>query len=466
MKRRNVALVPLLACWFLLILLACNLTEAPPPTLVLRATATPPPTIGYATLAPDEYPESATQIAPIVPLSDTTLLNLLSQVEPDRLFQHIDVLAGMRTRHIGSTTVSPTEGIGAAQNYVLNQFYQIRDQSFQNSFTVLTPPQAFSFEWNGAQMAGANIIGVSQGTEVGGGIYILGAHYDSINYNFEDAGGYAPGANDNASGVAALIEIARIMSQRRHRATVMFVAFSAEEVQRKGSTAFVGSYLQAQTPPIAVDGMINLDIIGSSTGPDGSINDREIRIFSAEPNESRSRQLARALNLIASRHAPDMAVVVQNTIDREGRYSDHISFSDAGYPSVRFTEANEDASRQHTERDTIDDIQAGYLVRSTQTILACMTALADGVRAPQNVVLRDEGNGLRTLVFEPVSGATSYVVALRRPEALKYDPYFETTETTVTWEGFVASRFIGLAIASKDANGLIGPFSIEYGITS
>lgn len=462
MNRRPNLTFALVGLGFLAVLLACNLAGTPePPTLVPRASATPPPTIGYSTLAPNEYPQAATQIAPNVPQTDASLLNLLNQVEPDRLFQHIDALAGMKTRHALSINTSPTEGIGAAKNYVLNQFYKIRDQSFQNSFSVVT--QDFPVEWNGLSATDTNIIGILQGTEVGSGVIVLSAHYDSINYNFDDPNGYAPGANDDASGVAALIEIARIMSQRRHRATVMFIAFAAEEIQRKGSIAFVSDYVKNQNIPVTA--MIDMDIIGSSTGPDGSINDRQIRLFSADPNESRSRQLARSLNLIASRLAPNMEILVQDTVDRPGRYSDHMSFSDAGYPAVRFVEADEEIAREHTERDTINDVQANYLMRSTQTVLACVTALADGPRAPQNISLRDNGNGLRTLVWDIVPGAASYVVALRRPNALIYDPYFETTDNSVTWEGFVPDRFAGLAIAAKDANGLIGPFSFEYGIS-
>ena len=143
-----------------------------------------------------------------------------------------------------------------------------------------------------------------------------------------------------------------------------------------------------------------------------------------------------------------------------------MSFSDVGYPAVRFVEALEEVDREHTDRDTIDDIQAGYLVGATKTILACLTALADGPAPPQNLQLRDNGDGLRTLVWSPVDGASSYVVALRPPGALTYSDMFESTETSVTWKGFVAASYGSLAIASKDANGLIGPFSFEFAITS
>ena len=463
MKRRTAVVFTLLPLWLLLVLLACNLTGSPePPTLVPRATSTPPPTIGYATLAPNEYPQQATQINSNIARSDTTLLSVLNRVQPDRLLQHVDVLEGMRTRRWNSTKTSTTEGIGAAETYVRDQFKQIAAQSYQNSFVVQT--QEFAYSWNNQDTTGTNIIGVMQGTEVGRGVVVIGAHYDSITMDYNNSTASAPGADDNASGVAALLEMAQIMSQRRHRATVIFVAFGAEEIQRQGSLAFVKDYIRARNIPVTA--MLNMDIIGSYTGPDGDINDRQIRMYSADPNDSTSRQLARELHAIASRLAPDMEIDVQPAVDRAGRYSDHMSFSDVGYPAVRFVEALEEVGREHTERDTIDDIQISYLVGATKTILACLTSLADGPAAPQNIQLRENGDGLRTLVWSPVDGASSYVVALRPPGALTYSDMFESTETSVTWKGFVASSYGSLAIASKDANGLIGPFSFEFAITS
>lgn len=465
MNKRTTVTFTLLPIWFLIVLLACNLTEQPaPPTVVPRPTSTPPPTIGYATLAPDQFPEEATQVAPVVVQPDASLLNVLNLVDADRLFETIDSLVAMQSRRVNSFPGSTTQGIDAAANYVLNKFNEIRQQSFQNSFSVQT--HEFPINWEDTRSTGRNIIGILPGTQVGGGVIILAAHYDSISYNFGNSVSYAPGANDDASGMAALIEIARIMSQRRHRATILFVAFSAEEIQRAGSVAFVEDYLRAAGSSFDVTAMLNMDIIGSSTGPDGAVNDTEIRLFSEEPNESHSRQLARALNLIGVRLYPEMKIIVQDSADRPGRYSDHISFNEAGYPAVRFTEVLEDTTRQHSDRDTIDDIQAGYLVNATKTILACMTALASGPPPPGNISLRPADNNQRTLVWERVPDALGYIVALRRPESLIFNDYFPLSDISVTWDGFVASNYISLAIASVDRNGLIGPLSPEYAIGS
>jgi hypothetical protein len=463
MNRRSPVILTFLFLWFLLVLLACTLTSEPEPTIVPKATSTPPPTIGYSTLAPNQYPQQATQLAPVPALPNTNLMGLTQQVDADRMFVNIDALVGMQTRRVNSSSADPTRGIDAAAAYVLDQFNQIHNSSYQNTFSVFT--NDFPINFDDTQSTGRNIIGVLQGSQVGGGVIILGAHYDSISYNFTDSAAYAPGADDDASGIAALLEIARIMSQHRHRATIMFVAFSAEEIQRAGSKAFVSGYLQTN-PNIIVNAMLNMDIIGSNTGPDGDINDREIRVFSADNNDSRSRQLARALNLISVRLSPNMKIVVQSAVDRQGRYSDHMSFSDAGYPAVRFIEALEDFSRQHSDRDTIDDVQANYLVNATQTILTCMTALADGPPAPQNIQLREASGGNRQLVWEKVAGAASYIVALRRPDGLIFSDYFETTDFSSIWDGYVGAKYVSLAIAAVDENGLMGPLSSEFGIAS
>jgi hypothetical protein len=458
MMKRTTRNSLILLLWLSLVGLACNLSSSSqPPTLVPRATDTPLPTIGYSTLSPSELPPQV----PSRPPSDAALINLLNRVEADRLFLHIDTLQNLRTRHVNSTFTQADTGIGAAYNYIQAQFQSISSESGGRLY-VFPDGHSFPLTWAGVDTVQRNVVAFLQGTEIGAGTILIGAHYDSVSLNFEDGLAYAPGANDNGSGVAALIELARILSSRQHRATIMFVAFSAEEVGRQGSAAFIRDYIRAQN--IQLNAMFSLDIIGSQTGPNGAVDDRHLRVFSAGPNESPSRQLARAINLLDFNLNPNMEIIVMDSIDREGRYSDHMSFNDAGYAAVRFIEAQEDGTRQHTERDTMDDVQATYLTRSTQAILAVVTAMADGPRPPANITLRDTGNGLRTLVWEPIPGAASYVVALRRPNSLIYDQQFEIADTSVQWDGFVPTRFAALAITSRDANGLMGMPSVEYAI--
>lgn len=457
MKRTSVGIL-LLGLWFAFVLMACNLTTPTgPPTLVPRATATPQPTIGFATLAPDELPMQATAAPPVV--NNVELLNLMNQVSSERLMNHVQTLQNFGTRHVNSSYTDPNNGIGAARNYITNAFKEIESQS-QGRFRVI--PHSFPIEFNGVRSTAENVVGYLAGRETGAGVIVIGAHYDSISFDQGDGTAYAPGANDNASGTAALLELARVLSASLEppRATVLFAAFSAEEIGREGSKAFVRDYIQPYD--LEVTAMINMDIIGSSTGPDGEVRDRELRIYSSGPNESAARQLARAMNLIVLNYMADFTLVLQDGIDREGRYSDHFSFSEAGYPAVRVIEPLEDTFRQHTTRDTIDDIQSAYFTRVTQALAVTLKALADGPRPPRNVVVRDNGNAMRSLVWEPMPDAVSYVVALRYPGSLRYDQYFETSDTNIVSEIFNASTLAGVAIAGRDARGLLGPLSREY----
>lgn len=453
MKQPSLRILLILS-WFAIAALACNLSGSEaPPTIVPRATDTPLPTIGYATLSPEELPQTVVTAAP----PDANLSSLLNRVESDRLFLHVDALQRLYTRHVNSPD-QPDRGIAAAYRYVRAQFEEIQKAS-GGSFSIFDHP--FTLDWAGVTTVQYNVVGIIQGKEVGGGIVLVGAHYDSIGMDPEDPSYNAPGANDDASGMAALIELARILATRPHRATIMLVAFSAEEVGRKGSAAFV-QYLQDRQIP--VDYMLNLDIIGSGDGPNGEIRDGEIRAFSAGPNESASRQLARALELVNFQYVPSMRVTVEDQVDRTGRYGDHMSFSEAGVPAVRLIEAIEERQRHHTPQDTTEDIDATYLVRATQTALASVTALADGPPPPRNISLRDNAGGTRTLVWEPSPGAAGYIVALRRPNSLYYDQQFPWNGTSVDWDGFVSSQFAALAVFAVDAGGLMGPPSPEYTI--
>lgn len=446
-----------------MVALACNLSsDNRPPTVLPRATNTPPPTIGYATLPAEELPPQAT----VMPQqqTDTALLNVINQVAMENLSSHVNTMQNFYTRHVNSAVNDPARGIGAAKNYILDQFYRIRDNSYQTSFVVFT--HDFPINWGGTRTTGTNIVGVLGGTETGAGVIVVGAHYDSISaQDFESGSAYAPGANDNASGVAALIEMARILSRTPHRATIMFVAFGGEEIQRAGSIAFINDYIKPNN--INVNYMLNMDIIGSSTDPNGALDDTHIRLFSAEPNDSSSRVLARMINLIAARYIPDMSVTLEAGADRQGRYSDHISFNDAGFAAVRFIEYLENPNIQHTPQDTWDRMRPGYLTRATQTILACVTVLADGPRPPSSISIRLNSNGTRTLVWETAPDAVGYLVALRAPGSLAFNQYFPvSSNNSGEWDRFTPAFYESVAVASVDANGLMGPVSFEWAITN
>lgn len=438
--------------------LACTLTSTDmPPTIVPRQTAVPPPTIGYATLAPTLLPDDVTP-PPIAIPSDPDMLNLMNEVEADRLMIHVRAMVGVQTRHINSPQNRPGYGIGAARDYIQAQFEQVQAETQGNLYVF---PHQFIVDWNGVRTQQTNIVAIVQGDTANAGVIIVGAHYDSRNDDLDDAVGAAYGANDNGSGIAALMELARILAKRPHRATLMFVAFSGEEEGRKGSTAFVQEYVQRNNLDVRL--YINLDAVGSQIYADGRVDDRRMRVFSKGPNDSsRSRQMARLANLIAFNYVPEMEILVQDAYDRDGRYGDHFSFEEAGYPAIRLMEmAENSAYLDSSDVLTSTNPHPSYLQRSTQTMLVLINAMADSLTPPRNISLRDNGNGTRTLIWEPIPNATGYLVALRQPNSMIYQQ-FETNDTSVTWDGFTPTNFTAVAVGAKNENGIVGMLSDEW----
>jgi hypothetical protein len=466
MTRTNQTL--LLCLSFISILaLACTLSSSAPPTLVPRSTlsaGSPGPTLAFdPVVTQGSVPESAPVPTPQI---DVEMYNLLREVESDRLMMHISNLQGFHTRHVNSSQTDPTRGVGAAANYLLDQLFQIQAES-PSDFYVFPQGHEFTAYFNGVQSVQRNIVGVLGGTEQGAGTIVVGAHYDSRTNDLNDSTSLAPGADDNGSGVAAVLELARILSRHPQRTTVVFVLFAAEEVNRQGSIAFVREYIVANN--VDVVAMLNLDTIGSNNSSDGTINDDTIRLFSDEDNTNRSasRHLARTIEFISANHdyglTHDIQVVPSQ--DRDGRYGDHFSFADEDYPAIRFIEAVEDTPFREG-RDLIEYVEPDYLAQSTRTVLSVIVGLSGGLRPPRQLQMReagtdDQSNTLYTLVWETVPGAVGYVVALRSRNSLIYNQQFTVTSNeSGAWHRF--GDYEAVAISAIDGRGLVGPVSQEY----
>jgi bacterial leucyl aminopeptidase len=446
------------------LLLACNLGTAAtetPATLMPRLTATPQPTLGFSgnTGAPSVTIVPANINTPIVD-SQVEVQNLVNAVETDRLMVHVESLQNFYTRHVNSTTTSDTQGIGAARRYIENYFKNLQQTS---NGRVYTFSQEFPLTYGGITTTQYNVVAVIQGTENGAGTLIVGAHYDSVGQPFESATAYAPGAADNGTGIAAIMEMARILAERPMRSSIMLVAFSAEEVGRVGSKAFARYVVEQGIDCI---GMINIDTIGNQENNRGQINDTELRVFSdgnqANGIDTISRQMARTAEFISFTEGLSMKLIVEDKIDREGRYGDHFSFSEVGIPAIRFIQAFEEKTNADPT-DTIEYVEPGYLTRATQSILMVINSMAQGPRPPRNITLRDAGDGKQTLVWEGVPDATGYIVALRVNGSLRYDQQIEWEGTSLEWDGF---RLYGsIAIAARGPNGIVGPLSVEYPVS-
>lgn len=436
--------------------LACNLTGPPPPTVPPRLpTNTPPAPIGISTQAPLVLPTGVGASAPTDPGIDA----LLSQVDSSRLMTHVRTLYEVGSRYVNSAQNDPNHGIGAAREYIKRTF---ESYSAQAGGRVTVFEQPFQLNFGGVTTMQSNVVCILQGTGSGAGVIVVGAHYDSVAFDVEDQTVLAPGADDNATGVAAILEIARIMSQEPHRASIIFIAFSAEESGRQGSMHFVNDYLNRYN--IDVHAVFNIDSVGNIHGGPGITNDHQIRLFSDDDNLSPSRELSRALHLIAGTYMPDLEIVVQPASDREGRWGDHMSFTSEGYAAVRMIEAVQDPARQNNSLDTIEMVTPSYLVRSTQVALATIAVMADGLLPPANISLRANGSeaASHTLVWSPTEGATGYVLALREPGAVTYGTVLNVQTNSLTWSEFNPDRFEAVAISTVDGQGRWGPFSAEY----
>lgn len=444
--------------------LACSLTADPPATLPPRtpiSTLTPQSPIGpqASVSAPTNQmaPQLPTSVVLQVP-SNPSITNQIGLVDANRLMNSVTTMVGFQNRHALGIANFDT-GVHAAADYLLVQFTNIKNENPNNRIDAYE--QGFTFNFGGQQVYGRNIIMAINGTDSGVGIIIVGAHYDTINAASPNSTTtYQPGADDNGSGVAAILELARIMAQQPHRGTILFVLFSAEEQGKYGASAFLNEYVLANGLPVV--GMINLDMVGSPVGPNFARYDNAMRVYASPPTTDfgkpyqNSRQLARTIEFTTRYFVPGMTVNMQATIDRAGRWGDHEVFSEAGINAVRLIEQEDDPIRVHTARDEIGGVDGEYLRRTTQVTLATLLVLADGPSAPASI--RIDPSTWR-IDWLPSPGAKQYVVALRRAGALTFEPVFISEVTSFSWPDI--RNYETVSIAAVDELGQTGPFSEE-----
>ncbi len=455
---------------FLLVLilasLGCNLTAEPPATLAPRlpnSTLTPQNPIGpsatlqipIATNAP--LPSTVNSALP----SSTDVQSQLQQIDSTRMMTTIRDLINFHNRHTFAEPAAD-RGAFAASLWLQQQLQGYQAANPQTNIQVF--PLKFSFDYGGQTRTAENVAIVITGTDPEAGVVLLGAHYDSIGPVDVNSTSFQPGANDNGSGVSAGLEIARLMSQRPHRATVIIVFFSAEELGKYGSKDMVQTVFKGQNIPLRA--VVNLDQMGSPLGTDGQRYDFQMRAYSASPEEeivnSGSRELARSAEVAIRMYMPEMKLNVMGALDRPGRWGDHESFSLEGYPAIRVMEQQDNPNYVHNELDTISRIDEGYLRRTTQLVYSIMLMLADGPNPPQ-LRLMDYSNW--KLEWSPVANAAGYIVALRYPGSLTYDWLITiqgNANTNLVWASF--ANYESVAVAAYYENGQIGMFSREQTI--
>ncbi|MCP5094166.1 MAG: M20/M25/M40 family metallo-hydrolase [Chloroflexi bacterium] len=360
-------------------------------------------------------------------------------------------MENFQTRNTFSSVDNPSEGIGAARLWIQNEFLRV------GNGRMLVQADDFNVTNDGVTYNQQNIVATLRGSSSHSGVIVLGAHYDSRTIDPNDATGYAPGANDNASGVAVLLEVARLLSSQNWEQTVVFVAFAAEEQGRHGSIHYVNEMGLQGTD---VDGVIVNDIVGGRPGVPQSL-----RLFTPGSDTSQPIQFARYVNYVSGLYAPQFPVVLQNAEDRPGRYSDHISFLQASVPAVRLTESVEDPDRQHNGRDTWDGIDFSYLTQVAQINLTTIANIVGAPAKPESPLIAPMSDpGAYILTWEPDSDAAGYAISFRPAGSATYPPFRLVNAQqagNVAITGLDPNTTYYVSMAALDANGRIGLFSPE-----
>ncbi|MDI6846056.1 MAG: M20/M25/M40 family metallo-hydrolase [Candidatus Saccharicenans sp.] len=309
------------------------------------------------------------------------LKKAVAQISAENITRMIKSLQDFKTRNLLSEQKSDTFGSGAARRWLIKEFQKISGlEVVQDSYFLPAQGQRIVRD---TELH--NIVAIKKGKAARERIIIVNAHYDTIavsrdgRFHYDDVNTEAPGANDDASGVAALLEMARIIAPLETEATIHFIAFSGEEQGLVGSTLYARKMKEQGRK---VEAVLTMDMIGNIKAGNGYIDSTRIRVFSDDPSDSPSRELARYVRRVAEQVVPSFEVSLIFRADRFGRGGDHTPFVQEGFAGIRFTEARENYSIQHTTQDTIENLSVNYVMDVTRVVLASVLSLACAPEAP------------------------------------------------------------------------------------
>jgi acetylornithine deacetylase/succinyl-diaminopimelate desuccinylase-like protein len=347
------------------------------------------------------------------PVRNRTIANVVREIDARNIEVTIRKLVSFGTRNTLSEQNDPNRGIGAARDWLYAEFLKaatasggrmtVEKQSYEQAKAARVPQPTIV----------TNVVATLKGTQPQSAdrIYVVSGHYDSMCNSPTDAKCDAPGANDDASGTAAVLEMARVMAKYEFDATIVFMAVAGEEQSLLGSTHFAE---QAKQKNWNVDAMFTNDIVGNTLGGNGVRDRGNVRVFSegvpsnetaAEAttrrsvggeNDSASRQLARFIKETQEMFLPQFKVMLVYRRDRYGRGGDHIPFLERGFPAVRFTEVNEEFRHQHQNVRVENGVQFGdlpefvdfaYVANVARVNAASLAALALAPSRPKGVTI-------------------------------------------------------------------------------
>jgi hypothetical protein len=348
---------------------------------------------------------------------DPEVARMLTEIDPRRIERTVRKLVSFGTRNTLSAQDNPARGIGAARDWLKSEFEQIaRDAGGRLTVEL----QSYTQEANPPPRGRipqatviTNVVATLRGSQAPSAarMYVVSGHYDSMCTSPTDATCDAPGANDDASGVAAVVEMARVMSRHEFDATLVFMAVAGEEQGLLGATYYAE---QAKQKNLNIEGMFTNDIVGNTLGGNGVRDRNSLRVFSegvpsnetpeeanarrgtGGENDSTSRQLARFVKETGATYLPGFDVRLIYRRDRYLRGGDHIPFLERGFAAVRFTEPNEEYKHQHqnvrTENGVVygdlpEFVDYGYIAQVARLNAAALAALARAPARPKGVGL-------------------------------------------------------------------------------
>ena len=327
---------------------------------------------------------------------------LTSEVDPRRLKATVTKLASFPTRNTN------TKGLTAACNWIADEFRAIPGMEVETMTYPVKASRRITKDANVVQVI-ATLPGRSDRR------IIVGGHIDTINMKDPGDEPPAPGANDDASGVALTLELARLAAKHQWNQTLVFVAFSGEEQGLLGSDALAR---RCKEQGLEIDAVLSNDTVGSSSNLAGQKDTERVRVFSEEGVGHNSRELARIIAFIGKRDLKGFGCKLVFRKDRFGRGGDHSSFVAQGFTAVRFVEVFEEFSRQHTREDLPQYMDFAYLANVTRLNGAVLASLGNAAPPPQNVVVVRDQSQDTTLRWTsgPNVGSTIYWRETTSPE--------------------------------------------------
>ncbi|WP_158973504.1 M28 family peptidase [Cellulophaga sp. L1A9] len=415
---------------------------------------------------------------PILAQTDARIYAIIDAVSEDRIKQDVKTLTEFGTRNTFSDTTSNTRGIGAARRWIKSQFSEISsncsdciDVFYQKDFVTKdmgtrVPKDAWV----------VNVVAIQKGTKYPNRYIIMSGDIDSRASDTMDFTTDAPGANDNASGMAGTIEAARVLSKYKFENSIIYVGLSGEE---QGLFGGGGLAKYAVEKGWDIIGIFNNDMIGNITGVDGVVSNRDFRIFSepvpaTETDKQRqmrrfyggevdgiSRQLARYIHKNVKTYMPEMNPMMIYRLDRFGRGGHHRPFNDAGFAGIRIMEAHENYTQQHqdirTENginygDVFEHVNFGYAKKLTAVNAINLASLAWAPPAPKEVKIGGIVAPAAKFEWSKVDGAVGYKIYWRDTTSPTWDhSRYVGNVTEFLLDGIVIDNFFfGISSVGKD----------------